>query len=167
MKRWLAPIVLAVGLVAGAGPAVAAPNPNKPTPNPTAPFSLREVLKSACPGFDVRAQLTGKSKLIDLPGDRFIGISPGATITLTGPSGKTVRYVITGSIHIQVLPDGGQEVRATGRNLIIVPDVPNKHPEGLFLTTGNVNYALNKDGSERRLFSGSGKVTDVCALLAP
>lgn len=165
MKGWLAPIVLTVGFVAGAGPAVAAPDPNKPTPNPR----LREALGSACPGFDVTAQLTGKSKLIDLPGDRFIGISPGATITLTGPSPalRRVSYVITGSTHIQVLPDGSQEISSTGRNLIIVPEVTCKHPKGLFLTTGNVSYALNKDGTEKRLFSGSGRVTDVCALLAP
>lgn len=167
MKRWLAPIAVTVAAVlsAGAGAAVAAPNPNKPTPNPTAPFILEDVLGSDCPGFPVTAQLSGKSKLIDLPGDRFIGISPGATVTLTGPSG-TVSYVITGSTHIQVLPDGGQEVRSIGRNLIIVPNA-NGHVEGLFLTTGNVNYALNADGSERRLFSGPGRVTAVCALLGP
>ena len=131
-----------------------------------APFILEDVLGSDCPGFAVTAQLTGKSKFIDLPGDRFIGISPGATVTLTGPSG-TVSYVITGSTHIQVLPDGGQEIRSIGRNLIIVPNVLNKHPEGLFLTTGNVNYALNEDGTERRLFAGPGRVTAVCPLLGP
>lgn len=92
--------------------------------------SPREVLKSACPGCDVTGQLSGKSKLIDLPG-------------------------------------GSQEIRSTGRNLIIVPEVPGKHLEGLFLTTGNVNYALNPDGTEKRLFSGPGRVTDVCALLGP
>ncbi|WP_087074610.1 hypothetical protein [Arthrobacter sedimenti] len=42
-----------------------------------------------------------------------------------------------------------------------------EHPEGLFLTTGNVNFALTADGSEQRLFSGPGTVTDVCAVLAP
>ncbi|MEC5193053.1 MULTISPECIES: hypothetical protein, partial [unclassified Arthrobacter] len=145
----------------------AVPHPNKPTPSPAEPFSLQEVLKSACPGFDVTGQLSGKSKLIGLPGDRFIGISPGATITLTGPSGKTVSYVITGSTHIQVLLDGSQEIRSTGRNLIIVPEVTGKHLEGLFLTTGNVYYALNPDGTEKRLFSGPGRVTDGCALLGP
>ncbi len=160
MKRWLAPLALAVGLAAGAGSAVAAPNPPGPV-DPTA-FPLD------CPGFQVTAELTGKAKLINLPGGRQKITAPGQKVTLTGPSGTTVSYVITGTTHIQNLPRGVQEIRSTGRNVITVPRVlgPNGHPEGLFLTTGNVNYAL-QNGKELRLFSGPGKVTDVCALLAP
>jgi hypothetical protein len=164
MKRWLAPILLTVGLVAGAGPAVAAPNPNKPSPNPTGTYDLRALLNGiGCPGLDITATLTGKSKTITLADDRFIGISPGATITLTADTGKTVSYVITGQFHIEVLPDGTQEFRATGRNLLGVP-ARGKETEGVFLTTGNVNFAL-KGGAELRRFSGPGRVTDVCKAL--
>lgn len=51
-------------------------------------------------------------------------------------------------------------------NTIIVPEA-NGHPAGLFLTSGTFSWTLNPDGTERTLFSGTGKVTDVCALLAP
>ncbi|MHA7287204.1 hypothetical protein ACX80I_13075 [Arthrobacter sp. MDT3-44] len=171
MNSRLAPIVLAAGLVAGAGPAVAAEKPNVPAPYPTEPFVLQDAFGFDCPGFDVTAQLTGKIKTIDLPGPRTIEISPGAKVTLTGVSptgetGPTVTYVITGSAHTLTLPDGSQEIRSIGRNLVRVPQTDD-HSEGLFLTAGNVNFALNADGSEKRLFSGSGTVTDVCAVLAP
>jgi hypothetical protein len=53
------------------------------------------------------------------------------------------------------------EAVSTGLNLLIIPK-----PAGLFLTTGNVNYALTLKGKELRTFSGTGTVTDVCALLA-
>jgi hypothetical protein len=171
MKSRLAPIVLAVGLAAGAGPAVAAEESNAPAPYPTDPFILQEVFGYDCPDFDVVGQLTGKIKTIDLPGPRTIEISPGAKVTLTGVSptgqtGPTVTYVITGSAHSLTLPDGSQEIRSIGRNLVRVPETDD-HSEGLFLTAGNVDFALNADGSEKRLFSGSGTVTDVCAVLAP
>ena len=155
MKRWLAPIALAAAVAAGSGTAVAAP----PGPADPKSFDLN------CSTFTVSAQVTGKGKVITLPRDRFISISPNFRITLTGPLGTTVSYVITGATHIAVQPDKSQEIKSTGRNVIIVPEA-NGHPAGLFLTIGNVNYALNADGTEKRLFSGTGKVTDVCQLLA-
>jgi hypothetical protein len=155
MKRWLAPLTLAAALAAGSGTAVAAP----PTPVDPRPFPLD------CATFSVTAQLTGKGKTITLPRNRLIAVSANFRISLTGPSGKTASYVINGSTHVSIQPDGSQEIKSTGKNVIIVP-AANGHPAGLFLTTGNVNYALNADGTEKRLFSG-GKATDICALLAP
>ncbi len=156
MKRWLAPIALVITLAAGAGPAIAAP----PTPVDPNQFQI------ACPGQKhLDAQLSGKGGLITLPGGRLISISPNQRITLTGPSG-TATYVITGTIHLTPLADGGYGVTATGRNTIIVPDA-NGHPPGLFLTQGTFSWTLNSDFSERTLFSGNGTVTDVCQLLAP
>lgn len=35
------------------------------------------------------------------------------------------------------------------------------------VTSGTFSWTLHPDGTERTLFSGTGKVTDVCALLAP
>jgi hypothetical protein len=155
MKRWLMPLALALGLAAGATPAVAAPPDRYPA---NTAFDLQ------CPGYLIHAVVSGKYKTIDVPGGRQIVTSPGVKATLTGPGG-TVSYVLTGVSRYQTLPDGGQEVKATGRNLVYVPKT-KQHPQGQFLTIGNVNWALNADGSERRLFSGSGRVIDVCALLA-
>ncbi|MEO5321159.1 hypothetical protein PV761_21575 [Arthrobacter sp. CC3] len=166
MKNWLTRIAMPVTVAAAAafagvaGPAAAAP----PVPNPTKPFLLQEAFGNDCPGFDVTATLTGKFKEIPLSGNQKIQIAPATTITLEA-NGKTLKYVITGATHIQLLPDGTEEVKSTGRNLLIVPDVPGPAVEGLFLTTGNVNYARTTTGGEIRRFSGPGQVVDVCALL--
>jgi hypothetical protein len=158
MKRWLAPITLAVAaaLSASAGPAVAAATP---VPVDQTPFTID------CPTFVLQAQLSGKAGTVVLPGDRVAFTGPNLRITLTGPTGKTVTYVITGVTHVTTLQDGSLDVTATGRNTIIVPNA-NGHPAGLFLTTGTMHWTLNPDFSERTLFSGTGTVTDVCKLLA-
>jgi len=171
MKNWFTRITMPITIAAAAafagvgGPAAAAP----PTPNPTTPFYLDEPIPLGfghdCAGFRVLAQLTGKSKEMSLKRDRIIAISPGTSITLTA-NDKSLTYLITGTTHVQVLSDKSREVRSTGKNLLLVPEVPGVHPEGLFYTTGNVNYALTPTGGEKRLFSGPGQVVDVCALLA-
>lgn len=93
-------------------------------------------------------------------------ISPDLRVTVTGPTGKSVNYVITGSTHFQNLPDRGRDVTATGRGVVLVPEA-NGHAPGLFLTVGTVSWTLNADGSERTSFSGEGRVTDVCQQVAP
>ena len=80
-----------------------------------------------------------------------------------GPEPATV---ITGTVHLTPLPDGGYAVTATGRNTIIVHQA-NGHPAGLFLTQGTFSWTLNSNFTERTLFSGNGTVADVCQLLAP
>ena len=176
MKSWLAPLTLALaaGLAAGAsvGPAVAAPTDNLAVPVPVneEPFYLD------CQDFDAKVQLSGKTGELRLPGDRTVFTGPNLRVTLTGPSGKTVSYVITGATHVTTLSDGSFDVTATGSNIIIVPYVPDDpattdvvegHSAGLFFTRGTMSWKLNSDGSEKELFSGKGTVTDVCALLAP
>jgi hypothetical protein len=172
MKNWLTRMTMPITVAAAAaatlagvaGPAAAAP----PEPNFADPFIIQEAFGNDCPGFEVTAQLTGTSKeMVSKDGNRKIQISPATTITLSA-NGKTLTYLITGVTHIQVQPDGSEEVRSTGKNLLIVPNVENQHVEGLFLTTGNVNYARIPGvfaGGEVRLFSGPGQVVDVCALL--
>jgi hypothetical protein len=167
MKNWLTRITIPMTVAAAAAfagmaaPAVAAP----PTPNFEEPFVIQDVFGNDCPGFNVTATLTGKSKeIVSNDGNRKIQISPATTITLSA-NGKTLTYLITGVTHIQVQPDGSEEVRSTGKNLLIVPNVEDEHEEGLFLTTGNVNYARTPSGGEERLFSGPGQVVDVCELL--
>ena len=168
MKNWLTRIAMPVTVAATAalagiaGPAAAAP----PTPNPTDHFVIQDFFGTDCPGFEVTAQLTGKSKEISQGNGGVIAISPGMTITLSA-NGKTLTYLITGTTHTQTLADGSKEVVSVGKNLLIVPKVKGQHEEGLYYTTGNVNYALTPTGGEGRLFSGPGQVVDVCALLAP
>ncbi|WP_353711538.1 hypothetical protein [Arthrobacter sp. K5] len=167
MKKLFILFALLIGLIAGGVPATAAPAAKEP--NPFAP-ALNEgtfYLNGFC-SFKVKATLTGKIKVIELPGDRTTTISPGAKITLTNvKTGTTVSYVITGVIHEQVLVDENgtkfRDVQATGNNLLLIPDPDS----GLSLVTGNFHYTLNLDGSERTRFevTDPGQVIDVCDAL--
>jgi len=154
MKRRVAPLVLAAVLLAGTGTAAAAP-----------PEPIDVTFIWPCSGFNATLTATGKSATISLPGDRFKIIAPDQKVTITGKSGETVSYVITGVTHVQVQPDGSYAVTATGLNVVLVPKTKS-HPAGLFLTSGTVSWTLNPDGSERTFFSSQGgQVTDVCALI--
>ena len=156
MKRWSISLAMVAGLVASGGGAVAAP----PEPVDEDPFPL------VCPTFVAEAEVTGKAKTIDLPGGRFKVISPNLRVTVTNPENeKSLSTVITGVGHYKVV-DGVVEVRATGRNILILED-ENDHDAGLFLTIGNFSYLLDaKDFDEIEPFSGKGRVIDVCAALA-
>lgn len=155
MKHRVAPFALTAALLAGTGTAAAAP-----------PEPIDVTFEWPCPGFDATLTATGKSGVISLPGDRFKFIAPDQRVTITGPIGETVSYVVTGVTHVEVQPDESFHVTATGLNVILVPEA-NGHPAGLFLTSGKVSWTLNPDGSERTLFSSQGgQVTDVCKLVA-
>jgi hypothetical protein len=149
MKRWLISAAIVAGIIVSAGPAAAAP------PDPVdATFPL-----DGCT-FPVEIHVVGKTKTIALGGGRFIVPAPGQKATLTA-NGKTVEYVITGTFHQQVMEDGSSEFKVTGRNILTRPPT-----NGIFLTIGNFNFAVNADGSEQRPFAGSGQVVNICDLLA-
>jgi hypothetical protein len=152
MKKWLASTAVLASVFAAAAPAAAAPPGS-------ADGAVVQI--SSC-GFPVTGTLTGKFKNIETPFGTFISTSPGLKVTLEGPTGKTVHLVITGVLFFDVQANG-IEVKATGNNLLQLPS-----PDGLFLTRGNVNFALELDGvTEQRRFSGSGTATNICPLLAP
>ncbi|SKB33826.1 hypothetical protein SAMN05660473_00179 [Arthrobacter sp. 49Tsu3.1M3] len=166
MKRALIPIALAVGvgLFAGTGAAVAAP----PTPlDPTA-----ETLD--CPGFTVEAVTTGKTKVIDQFPHHLVdpskdlrfytNVGADVTITLTGPTSKMVRYPLNGTIQVALGPTDFV-YKGTGKNLISLP--AGSGAPGIFYTSGQVTWTLNGPVSPNGGLTGPGKVTDVCALLAP
>lgn len=155
MKSRVAPFALAAALVAGTSTATAAP-----------PEPIDVTFEWPCPDFDATLTATGKSGFISLPGDRFKVIAPDQRVTISGPGGE-VSYVITGVTHVEVQSDQSFNVKATGLNVVLVPEAKKKHPAGLFLTSGTVSWTLNPDGSERTLFSSEGgQVTDVCKLIA-
>ena len=128
------------------------------------PEPIEVSFTAPCPGFDAELQAAGKIGVINLPGDRQFLTAPDLGVTVTGPGGSA-SYVITGVTMIQNLSDGGQFVTATGPNLITVPKA-NGHPAGLYYTTGTVSWTLDKKGREvGGMFTGSGTVTDVCAVV--
>lgn len=156
MKRLLVITALISGLILGVGPAANAAPSGPPVP---AAGTFTVHCGPASGGFNVTEVVTGSVKNIFNPDGTIISTSPGLKITLTA-NGKTLNYVVTGVLFITVLSDR-TEIVATGRNVLFVPNV------GLFLTVGNVNFAVSPDGnSEVRRFSGVGQVTDVCALLS-
>lgn len=169
MKRLITRLALAVGigLFAGTGSAVAAP----PTPNDTSTTTLD------CPGFQVEAQATGWSKVIDQfpnnfneskPLKFYSGTSAASTMTLTGPApaSKVVSYSLNGTVRLAFDFSIGDFVhKATGRNLITVPKVYGT--PGIFLAVGQFYWAQNGPVYPNAGLTGPGKITDVCQVLAP
>jgi hypothetical protein len=113
--------------------------------------------------FPVRLQISGKTKTIALPGGRTIVTAPGEKAILTHlPDGKQITVTITGALHTTTLPDGGTENVATGGNILLDP-VAEPH---FALAQGRFTFAFDKDGNLIRPRSGTGKLEDICALLA-
>jgi hypothetical protein len=130
-----------------------------PTPVETGPF-VDELASELC-GFPVVVELTGKEKLLELPGGRTILIAPGLTGTVTNATtGTTVTLNVTGPAQFNPLPDGGTEVVFTGRNVFIDPDA------GFLLLIGRFDFVFDANGIIVQGLEGSGQSTDICALLA-
>jgi hypothetical protein len=116
--------------------------------------------------FPVEAEVSGKSKVIDLDSGQTLITSPNLRITLTNVTEPTnqVTYVITGSFLTTERTDGNLDVEARGRNLIFGEEV------GIFLTIGQFTF-IGREVDEGVIVAltpptGEGSLTDVCALLA-
>jgi hypothetical protein len=116
--------------------------------------------------FPVRAEVSGKSKVTELPSGQTLITSPNLRITLTNVTEPTnqVTYVITGSFLTTERTDGNLDVEARGRNLIFGEEV------GIFLTIGQFTF-IGREADEGVIVAitpptGEGSLTDVCALLA-
>jgi hypothetical protein len=159
MKRMLVLAAVLLGLVVGAGPVAAAPV------QPVA-FDFTTDPGDVC-AFPVHVVATGKGKEIDLPGDRTILPAPGLKVTFTNTTtGKSVSYVITGATHNQTLANGDVVSTVTGRNTLINSRrFQQSVRPGIFLVVGTFRFELDAAGNEVHVFSGTGQVTDVCALL--
>ena len=113
-------------------------------------------------GFPVLVVLSGKSKTIELGGGRTILTSPGLTATMTNlDNGNQETIGITGAFHQRVLESGDVETVFTGRNALFDPIAP-----GLVLAIGRFSVVQDAGGNAVRPLQGSGKLVDVCALLA-
>jgi hypothetical protein len=116
--------------------------------------------------FDMRLDLSGKAKTIELPNGAFVFTSPGLDATITNlENGEQATFNITGSIHQTTDPvTGDVTFQITGRNLPFDPD------EGVNLTIGNFSFVFDENGTLIKSFAdppvGNGQVIDVCALLS-
>jgi len=116
----------------------------------------------ACP-FAVQVEVSGKAKVLELPGDRMIATAPGqdAIITNLDDPSKQVTLNITGAFHSRVGPNGEIIVVATGRNLI---GGPLLEPP-LVLTQGRATFVAGPENLQPPLVV-KGRVTDICTLIA-
>jgi hypothetical protein len=119
---------------------------------PAAPF--------AC-DFPVRIHIAGKSKAMNLPGDRMIVTAPGQTATVTNlNNGKQLTVDVTGVYTQQNQSDGGYVGTGTGRNLVTDPGY------GLMLVIGRFSFAVNGAGTLIQGFTlQGGQTTSVCSLI--
>ncbi len=160
MRKKLAVLVVgvltALLMLAFAGIASAAP----PEPVDSTPFTVEGI----CP-FPMLAELSGKSKIKELPGGRKLSTSPGLHVNLTNLEELTnqMSYVITGSFLETELANGNLFVVARGRNIVFGPEV------GMFLTIGRFTLiAFDAEGTPLSLTGPTGqrRLIDVCARLA-
>jgi hypothetical protein len=113
-------------------------------------------------GFPVLVVLSGKGKTIEIGGGRTILTAPGLTATMTNlDNGNQETIGITGSVHQTLLENGDVAVVWTGRNALFDPLLP-----GLFLVIGRFSAVLDAGGNVVEPLQGSGRLVDVCALLA-
>ncbi len=159
MKRVVLGVVGILVAVILAAPAVSA----QPNGGPFQPIDETPVplpAGSACE-FDVLLEQTGKTKEIELNGDRTISIFPGNRATLTNvDTGKQVTINIPGSFEATVLENGDVVTVLRGRNLALDPEA------GFVLTIGRFSFAVDEEGNLIQPLSGKGKLVDVCGLLS-
>jgi hypothetical protein len=109
--------------------------------------------------FGVELSLTGKSKTINLPGDRVVFTSPAFFATLTNLADPTKQVTLntTGAFHQTTEQDGSVVTVVTGRNLLLDPEA------GFVLAIGNFSFVF--DGGNLIPLEGEGQLLDVCAML--
>jgi hypothetical protein len=149
-------VVLALGIACG-WLSVAASNP---------PQDIDQTLMfpagTLCP-FELEVVLTGKSKPIDLPGDRMIVTGPGLHVTMTNLSDPTkqVTLNITGVAHQTMQQDGSVVVVSTGRSVLF-----DEFEGVLVLVIGTFSLVIDAAGNQIQPLEGQGQLTDACALIS-
>ena len=155
-------LVLGVTLALALALAVVLPRASSaapPEPVDETPFTVEGICD-----FPLQAELSGKSKVIELSGGRTLITSPGLRVTLTNLEEPTNQetYVITGSFLTRELSDGTLFVVARGRNIVF-------GDFGMLLTIGRFTFiGFGEGGNVGALErpTGKGRIIDVCAQLA-
>jgi hypothetical protein len=160
-------LIALLALVVAAPMAVAArtENPRAPVPVEGSQVLDAGAVFGRC-DFPILYELSGKAKLITLPGGRFITTAPDQFATLTPilPNGdldlahqQTLN--ITGSFHQSTDENGNVVTVATGRNLLGDPEA------GFVLAIGNFSYVFDAKGNLIQPLEGEGQLVDICTLL--
>ena len=157
-RRIVASAVTASAVVAGLALAATDPVAAAPPEPQTGTFELPTDF-TFCE-FPIVATLDGKGKTIEK--ERFtIATSPGLKITLEA-NGNSYVFNATGSFKITPQADGNVLYEYRGNNLVSDPTV------GFLALSGHFTWLSDADGnSVRPLSTGTGRTTDLCALLGP
>jgi hypothetical protein len=159
-------VLLALVVAAPIADAARPKNPNAPVPVVESQDLPAGAVFGRC-DFPIRYELSGKAKLITLPGGRFITTAPDQYATLTPilPNGDLdlahqQRINITGSFHQSTDEEGNVVTVATGRNILGDPEA------GFVLAIGNFSYAFDAEGNLVQPLEGEGQLIDICELLS-
>ena len=139
---------LAVALVVPKGASAAPPSPADQT------FTVRGVCH-----FPVHVRVTGKMKVIDVPGPDVLITVPGQHATLTNlrEPGNRVTVNAAGPGRLTQLRNGDVLLVVRGRNILY------DSGEGIFLTIGRVKLRV---GGDITILESHGRIIDLCKRLA-
>jgi hypothetical protein len=127
--------------------------------------SINELASAVC-GFPILTEFPGKQKVLAFPNGRLIILFPAYKQTWVNQNtGRTVTKSLTGSFHINPLPNGNTEIVFTGNNAILgVFDDP---ADNFFVfLSGRFTNIVGPDGTLVQDLGGNGRRIDVCPLLA-
>jgi hypothetical protein len=131
---------------------------NRPTDVDPTPF---EIPAGVFCDFAFRVEPDGKAKAVELPGERMIFLSPGLTWTITNLDNLNQEtFRIPGAFHVDTLENGDLETVATGRNILGDPVA------GLVLAIGRFSFVFDAGGNLIQPLQGTGRLIDLCELLA-
>jgi hypothetical protein len=141
-------LALAVALVVHKGASAVPPSPGDET------FNVRGVCD-----FPVHVRVTGKMKVIDVPGPDVMITVPGQHATLTNlrEPGNRVTVNSAGPGRVTQLRNGDVLLVVRGRNILYDPG------EGIFLTIGKVRLTVGRDIT---ILESHGRIINFCKRLA-
>ena len=105
-------------------------------------------------------EVSGKTKVIELPSGDTLFKNPGSRVTLTNlETGKQVTYVATGTIRLTESENGELLLITTGRTVLSDENI------GILVPIGRFTTIIDEDG-DFSYPTGKGRLIDVCARLA-
>jgi hypothetical protein len=111
--------------------------------------------------FPVLYEVSGKTKVIDLPNGDVLFKNPSSRVTLTNLEDPThqLTYVSTGTVRLTELEGGDLLLVTTGRTVLTNENI------GILVPIGRFTFTIDEEGNFSRP-TGHGRLIDVCARLA-
>lgn len=144
-------LALAVALVATKAASAEPPEP--------VTFPPLELGEEYC-GFPVLYEVSGKTKVVNLPSGDTLFKNPGGRVALTNlDTGEQATYVATGTIRLTESENGELLLVTTGRTVLSDENI------GILVPIGRFTLVIDEDGHFSQP-TGKGRLIDACARLA-